>query len=168
MNIKLTNEDKREQIIDHATNISEIDIFVVVDTGFTKIGNCRMETHVERKGYKWISVGKKKKHGGVGFMIKNEIDTETLKQKDGNIGWVKIKGDPNLFLGGVYRSPTENIRATLETLKFDIARWQREGIVIVMGDFNARLGETPNILNLADPESNSDRRAEIKRNSEDN
>ena len=49
-----------------------------------------METHVERKGYKWISVGKKKKHGGVGFMIKNEIDTETLKQKDGNIGWVKI------------------------------------------------------------------------------
>ena len=51
MNIKLTNEDKREQIIDHVTNISEIDIFVVVDTGFTKIGNCRMETHVERRGY---------------------------------------------------------------------------------------------------------------------
>ena len=59
MNIKLTNEDKREQIIDNVTNISEINIFVVVDTGFT-IGNCRMETHVERKGYKWISVGKKK------------------------------------------------------------------------------------------------------------
>ena len=66
-------------------------------------------------------------------MVKNEIDTETLKQKDGNVGWVKIKGDPNLFLGGVYRSPTDSVETTLETLKFDIARWQREGIVSVMG-----------------------------------
>jgi len=71
-----------------------------------------------------------------------------------------------LFLGGVYRSPTDNIETTLETLKYDIARWQREGIVIVMGDFNARLGEIPNTLNLADPESNYDRRAEINRTSE--
>ena len=36
------------------------------------------------------------------------------------------------------------------------------------GDFNVRLGEIPNILNLADPESNYDRRAEIERTSEDN
>ena len=53
MNIKLTNEDKREQIIDHVERISEIDILVAVDTGFTKMGNCRMEAFVERKGYKW-------------------------------------------------------------------------------------------------------------------
>ena len=39
--------------------------------------------------------------------------------------------------------------------------------MIVMGDFNAHLGEIPNILNLADPESNYDRRAEIERTSED-
>ena len=167
MNIKLTNEDKREQIIDHVERISEIDILVAVDTGFTKMGNCRMEAFVERKGYKWLGVGKKKKHGGVGFMIKNDIKTETLKQKDGNIGWIKVVGDPNLFLGGVYRSPTEDIEKTLETLKYDIARLQHEGLVIVVGDFNARLGEIPNILNLADPVSNYDRRTEIKRTSED-
>ena len=38
MNIKLSNEDKRNDILVHICKISELDICLFVDTGFNKMG----------------------------------------------------------------------------------------------------------------------------------
>ena len=53
MNIKLSNEDKRRDVLVHIREISELDICLFVDTGFDKMGNMSMENSWR----KWAIVG---------------------------------------------------------------------------------------------------------------
>src|SRR3954447_4847141 len=82
MNIRLANREKRQSIVDHVVEVSELEICLFVDTGFDKIGNSSMENYLSAMGYNWLSVNKKSRSGGLGFMIKKDIKAEILKQDD--------------------------------------------------------------------------------------
>src|SRR3569623_1212828 len=131
------------------------------------MGNCRMESHLEAKEYRWVCVDKRSKHGGLGFMIRKDIQAERMKIKDSRVLWVKLIGECPVFIGGIYRSPASSVGDFLRNLKNDIARLQQVGLVIVIGDFNARVGNTPSVLNLEDHESNFEERVVIQRTTED-
>src|SRR3569623_1932674 len=107
------------------------------------MGNCRMESHLEAKEYRWVCVDKRSKHGGLGFMIRKDIQAERMKIKDSRVLWVKLIGECPVFIGGIYRSPASSVGDFLRNLKNDIARLQQVGLVIVICDFNARVGQHP-------------------------
>ena len=94
MNIKLSNEDKRNDILVHICKISELDICLFVDTGFNKMGNMSMENHLEKMGYRWVSVARRRKNGGIGFMIREGIKVDKPKDTGPHVLWLKLEGKP--------------------------------------------------------------------------
>jgi len=167
MNIKLSNEDKRNDILVHIREISELDVCLFVDTGFEKMGNVSMGNLLDKLGYNWISVNRRRKNGGIGFMVKKGLGAEGIKHVNPNVLWLKIDKDPPLFIGGVYRSPTTNFDDTMTELKGEMAKRLEEGNVIILGDFNARIGEEPSVVNAVDVEETEDRRTVFPRKSQD-
>jgi len=113
MNIKLSNEDKRRDVLVHIREISELDICLFVGTGFDKMGNMSMENLLEKMGYRWVSVARKRKNGGIGFMLKKEIEVDIIKQSGPHVLWLKLASNPPLFIAGVYRPrpPTSTTRS---------------------------------------------------------
>jgi len=146
MNIKISIREKRQAIVDHVLEISELDICLFVDTGLDRMGNVSMENLADKNDYMWISISKRRKNGGLGFLVKNVVKADNLKLNDDNIIGLKIHHHVPIFVFGVYRSPTTNFEDTMRVLSCEIARRQLEGKVLVMGDFNARIGEDPNVI----------------------
>ena len=79
-------------------------------------------------------------------MAKKEVKAEDLKLNEDNIIGLKIHHHVPVFVFGVYRSPKTNFEDTMRILSCEIARRQLEGKVLVMGDFNARIGEEPSVI----------------------
>ena len=87
--------------------------------------------------------------GGVAVMIrktKGKIKTIKRKGADG-ILWVEVEGTGRkMFVAVVYIVPTKSTRYVKNTelrreLEEDIMRYKQEGMVMVMGDLNSRIGE---------------------------
>ena len=146
MNIKISIREKRQAILDHVLEISELDVCLFIDTGLDRMGNESMENLAGKKDYSWISVAKRRKNGGLGFLAKKEVKAEDLKLNEDNIIGLKIHHHVPVFVFGVYRSPKTNFEDTMRILSCEIARRQLEGKVLVMGDFNARIGEEPSVI----------------------
>ena len=135
MNIKISNEDKRSDILVHICKISELDICLFVDTGFEKMGNVSMSNLLDKMGYHWISVDRKRKNGGIGFMVRKGLGAEGVKPKNPNVLWLRVESNPPLFIGGVYRSPTTSFDDTNTDLKCDMAKRLAVGNVLILGDY---------------------------------
>jgi hypothetical protein len=73
MNLKLSVEDKRNGIFVHIREISELNVCLFVDTGFEKIDNVSMSNLLDKLGYNWISANRRRKNGGIGFMVKKGL-----------------------------------------------------------------------------------------------
>jgi hypothetical protein len=91
------------------------------------------------------------KHGGVGFLIRNTLVDLSQVITDTSLHdsiWLKIhgtRGTQDMFIGCVYM-PVEgssNAEVAFAQLTEDIARFQEQGHVVIVGDFNARVGRSP-------------------------
>jgi hypothetical protein len=124
-----------------------------------------VETHlfgnheVRVKGYKWVGKTRPslselgRPTGGVGFLIDNDyVDLfieETPPAEFDHIDTKWLSMDPTnecgtpLFIGVVYAplSSSAEAEAFYVTLRQAIAHFMRKGSVVLLGDFNARLGE---------------------------
>ena len=60
--------------------------------------------------------------------------------------WLKIEIPECWFIGVVYLPPLLDCEASLVGLQNDIRKFEELGSVLLMGDFNARLGELPNVI----------------------
>ena len=65
MNIKISIREKRQAILDHVLEISELDVCLFIDTGLDRMGNVSMENLAGKKDYSWMSVAKRRKNGGL-------------------------------------------------------------------------------------------------------
>jgi hypothetical protein len=167
MNIKISVREKRLAIVDHVLEVSELDVCLFIDTGLDRMGNVSMENLADQRDYSWISVAKRRKNGGLGFLVRKEIKVDKLELYEDNIIGMKMYHHVPVFVFGVYRSPKTNFEDTMTVLSGEITRRQIEGKVIVMGDFNARIGEEPDVIYQEAKNAAGNSRLEFRRESAD-
>ena len=94
--------------------------------------------------YEWFGRQQKKEQGkegrgGVGFLVKKNL--EVVKEgKEGNLLWMSVGKQEPWHLALVYMS-----RKT-EVSQSDRGVARRCRRLVVLGDFNSRIGEIPNVM----------------------
>ena len=156
-------------------NMINIDICVITETWFKEGKSERdMRSSMNKNKYQWFSRERKKQkarsgEGGVGILVKRELGEAKLIKisKEYEMMWVEIQnGSEKLYVSAVYINPAGSPRAVdstqqLAELEADILEFNKKGEVIVMGDFNARIG------NLESSISKKGERRVFPRESED-
>ena len=150
INMHLADEWKRRQILEVVTRRSQLQVCGVVESWLRR-SNEVMEA--ELLGSDWIWVGKDRKGrrgGGIGILARKKLNPKLLASKNENILWV---GVGSVYIAVVYLPPKDpegvNVQ-TLDELEAGILQRNEIGTVIVVGDFNSRVGELANVI--TDPE----------------
>ena len=110
-----------------------------------------VSSHIDVPGFRWFGrprVGRSK--GGVGFLVALALVPE-VEVLDSVLHpesvWLCVqghRGQRDLFLGCVYMPPSaaQVEEKHYDALLDDVAGFQRKGQVVVLGDFNARIGSS--------------------------
>ena len=113
----------------------------------TKLGKITPEVD----GYKWINHPNKPGAGGVAFLVRKDMlhiiekqEVENLENQDQQIRWIEINNGGTKIFTGIYYGPQEKCSDEESERQFSqittqINKLQKEGEVILMGDFNAKL-----------------------------
>ena len=115
------------------------------------------DSRISVDGYKWFGKprlvqGSQRGEGGVGFLVKDCLvsGVEFIKDvKYEQSVWMRVKGErgrSTLFLGCIYM-PTDSVAvsvvdASYDNLKEDVLAFREKGQVVLLGDFNARVGKS--------------------------
>ena len=124
-----------------------IDVLAVQES-WEGSGQCKVG---QIKGYRWF--GRPREggmHGGVGYFVHcsllHVVQPHT-KVEQPDAMWLKVKGNGRmraLCIGNIYmptdNSPAAQKREAFEKLKLDMASFRRKGELLLIGDFNARVG----------------------------
>ena len=117
----------------------------------------RVDTCIDVPRYRWFGRPRQQRRkGGVGFLVLESLVPEIEVIEDATHPesmWLRVRGyrgQQDLFLGCVYMAPV--VAATMdrhyEALVQDVAAFQRKGQVLVMGDFNARVGSATSPMDV--------------------
>ena len=118
------------------------------------------ETRIDVEGYKWLGKPRNNKNcprgeGGVGFLVceclANEVEFINSVKYEESV-WMKVcseRGREALYIGCVYM-PTDSasisvVDSCYERLKEDVPSFREKGKVVLLGDFNARVGRSVQI-----------------------
>ena len=113
----------------------------------------------------WLRKDRKgRRGGGIGFLVRKDLQAKIAKQsKSEGLLWLEVQ--EQFFVVVVYLIPNDRSGVnedTLQELQEDIIQYKERGEVVVMGDFNCRIGEQSNYMITSDSEV-----LEIARCSED-
>ena len=145
----LGSERKQEEIGELLTNNS-IDVVAGQES-------CeREDTRIEVEGYKWFgkprsNQNSRRGEGGVGFLVRECLvsEVEFITNVEYGRVWMKVRGGKGrsaLYVGCVY-TPTDStsvaaVDAGYVRLKEDVLTFRQKGKVVLLGDFNARVGRS--------------------------
>ena len=118
------------------------------------------ESRIEVEGYKWFGKPRSKQNsprgeGGVGLLVceclANEVEFINSVNYEECV-WMKVRserGREALYIGCVYM-PTDSasisvVDSCYERLKEDVLSFREKGKVVLLGDFNARVGRSVQI-----------------------
>ena len=118
------------------------------------------ETRIEVEGYKWFGKPRSKQNsprgeGRVGFLVReclaNEVEFINSVKYEESV-WMKVhseRGREALYIGCVYM-PTDSTSISIvdscyERVKEDVFSFREKGRVVLLGDFNARVGRSVQI-----------------------
>ena len=117
----------------------------IIGLAETKIGT----THPRVEGYEWVNKPRKNKRGGgVALLIREDIYhltevVENLEDQDQEILWITMKQNKKVFIGIFYgpqeKCSNEEAERQYSQITSQINKMKKEGQVILMGDFNAKL-----------------------------
>jgi hypothetical protein len=171
--VYIKSSERRKEWLDFVRCIAELDVCAVVETWFKEEDEAALEVELAGLGYVWFGRQQRKEEGGegrggVGFLVRKELEVKVLKKgKGGNLMWISVgKIDP-WYLAVAYVAPsrtssrTEEYYQVIEEIGGDVEKWR--GRVVIMGDFNSRIGEMPNVM----LEGEDDTRVECARTSSD-
>ena len=114
------------------------------------------DSRIAVDGYKWFgkprtSQRSQRGEGGVGFLVRESLVSEVefiTKVAYEESVWMKVQGERGrlaLYIGCVYMPTNSTSVAMLDTcyerLKEDILSFREKGMVVLLGDFNARVGK---------------------------
>ncbi len=152
MNIHVCSEYRRELFLGLTQSI-DIDVCVVTETWIKEGKSNIILASLDRNRYVWFSRERERQkapsgEGGVGFLVKRSIGAVKVvhTSKMYEMLWIEIERECNkIYIGAVYMSPEGSPRAIdssaqLAELEAKITYFRTQGTVIVMGDFNARIG----------------------------
>ena len=114
----------------------------------------RKDKVVNVDGYKWprIDQNSRRGEGGVGFLVRDCIAEEVEFIRDVRYKesvWMKVRGGRGkeaLYLCCVdMGSAAAVIEDGYERLKEDVLEYQQKGRVVLLGDFNARVGKSTDV-----------------------
>ena len=119
--------------------------------------------------------------GGLAVFCKEDIKeyVNPVKSKNENILWVNIKKEftglgKDIYLGTLYFTPSgnkESVQKIYQSLEENILCFQRKGLIILQGDFNAHTNSVPDYTesdNFVEGSSDTFQHPVSTRNSEDN
>ena len=148
----LCSERKQKEIADLLA-CNSIDIVAVQESWEKE------DSKIDIDGYKWFgkprtSQRSQRGEGGVGFLVceclVSEVEFITAVAHEESV-WMKVRGERGrlaLYIGCVYM-PTDRLSTSVavldtcyERLKEDILSFREKGKVVLLGDFNARVGKT--------------------------
>ena len=146
-----------------------IDIVGITETFFDN--KTSSETIMSKTfGSDWIWFGKERKDqkvekrkdqkgpgsGGLGFLARRCIgEFSYISGISKYVLWTKVKRNSNVFFFGVVYIPPAgsnygNLFQALTDLEGDIVQYKKEGKVILLGDFNCKIGDSPSVLSVND------------------
>jgi hypothetical protein len=101
----------------------------------------------------WIGKDRKgRRGGGVGFVVRKVLKPRVaMVSNNSNILWLEVEKGEKWYIAVVYLVPKEQGNTndmTLMELQQGILRFTGKGRIVVFGDFNARVGNLPNIVNI--------------------
>jgi hypothetical protein len=167
VNIHLTRKKKRREFIGVIEHWLKIDICGVVETWFKDNGRA-LEEELKNSDFQWFGKDRKHRHcGGIGFLVRKNLQTKVINSSSENIMWISVH--PNIYVAVVYLIPIDKTgvnKETLHELQQDILRLKEiGGKVVVLGDFNCRIGSRSNFL--GGDSSDDTKMLEVARSSED-
>ena len=118
------------------------------------------DSRISVEGYKWFGKSRSNQNsqrgeGGVGFLVRdclvNEVEFITSVKYDESV-WMKVRGERGrsaLFVCCVYL-PTDSssvavVDSCYDRLKEDVLGFREKGSVVLLGDFNARVGRSADV-----------------------
>ena len=115
----------------------------------------REDTRIEVEGYKWFgkprsNQNSRRGEGGVGFLVReclvSEVEFITSVEYEESV-WMKVRGGRGRSAVGCVYMPTDSTSvAAVDTgyvrLKEDVLSFRQKGKVVLLGDFNARVGRS--------------------------
>ena len=115
------------------------------------------DTRIDVEGYKWfgkprVSQNSQRGEGGVGFLVReclvDEVEFIANVCYEESV-WMKVRGGRGrsaLYIGCVYMpidsTSAIGIDGCYERLKEDVLNFKEKGRVVLLGDFNARVGKS--------------------------
>ena len=110
----------------------------------------REEDEASVAGYVWYGrnrEGCKRASGGVGILVRKELQSRLLSCQREGVVWMelKLREGKKVAVGVMYANPegvrTDETEDQFEEVQEEVGRLQEEGYeVVVMGDFNAHIG----------------------------
>ena len=150
----LTNAGQRNSWLEMATTQARLDVYAVTETFLEEESQRVLEYELKDSEYQWIGKVEKKMVGrrGVGMLVRKSLNPRIAKKNvNTNLLWVAVgKQEDPLYIAVVYFAPEVSEEARekngklLEELQTDAVMWR--GKVVIMGDWNCRIGELPNIV----------------------
>jgi len=145
--------EQREDWLELATQ-AQLDVCAVVETWLDEEGQRILEYEVKDSQYQWFGKVEQKLVGrrGVGMLVRKSLNPRIAKKSvSADLLWIMVgeQEDP-LYLAVVYLVPNtsaENAEKNcklLDELQADMILWY--GKVVVMGDWNSRIGTLPNVV----------------------
>ena len=161
LNIHLVNIVKRQAFL-KAISSSEVALCGIVESWLQDSSGVM---DAELYGTEWVWFGKDrkgKKGGGIGFLARRSLKPRRYKpSKLGNVLWLEVEHVEKWYVAVVYLVPKDGDGVNLvarEELKQDILELVGKGRIVVLGDFNARVGDLPNVINSFDDLCDTSRR----------
>ena len=101
--------------------------------------------------YSWFGKDRPRRNqGGVGFVVHNSFNAKVPKGSTyEGLFWIEVTNNGRWFIAVVYIPPDDSggkVDLLLDELVADIIEFGRKGKVMVVGDFNARMGELNNVI----------------------
>ena len=104
VNCRVTSDLNRNQLLGVVRDVAKV-VCVVSETWLNEHGNEAMKAEAEDAGYEWTGVGRKgRSGGGVGILIKKDMEWEEVGSFAANVKWIFVKGLG--YVAGVYVPPS--------------------------------------------------------------
>lgn len=151
MNIHLLDVIKRRLFLQAVVNLKLVLCGVV--ESWLKNSRAVMDAELVNTEWTWFGLDRKRRRGGgLGFVVKKSLKPRVMEVCEcNNILWLELNSGSSLwYVALVYLIPKdpggEVNGLTISELQRTIVDFNGKGKVVVMGDFNSRVGELPNIL----------------------